>query len=289
LHSSRVATARGSGWTHPDPWATAIRRGWSSGAGCPRHDRESDWLTGAASPTSLRMRPDGPLTDVSDGLWTSAAPVRVAGLRLTSTMTVLRLRGRGLLVHSPVELTPELRAAVDALGVVEHLYAPNTYHHLSIGAWSLAFPSARVHAPAGLAKKRPDLRIDRVHGAGPEPAFASVVHELPIEGFRLAESVLYHAPTRSLIVADLVHNVGRPSHGYTAFYARAMGFYDRVALSRMIRWAAFPDRAASRRAIDALLARPIDRIVVGHGPPVVEAAEGTLRAAYTWLPARASR
>jgi hypothetical protein len=42
-----------------------------------------------------------------------------------------------------------------------------------------------------------------------------------------------------------------------------MGFYDRVAISRMIRWVAFTDRAAARRSIDELLTRPFDSITRG--------------------------
>jgi hypothetical protein len=59
---------------------------------------------------------------------------------------------------------------------------------------------------------------------------AGVVDELRIDGFRLRESVLFHRPSRTLVVADLVHNVGRPPHGWTKMYARTMGFYDRAAL-----------------------------------------------------------
>src|SRR5215470_9564532 len=92
-------------------------------------------------------------------------------MRLTSTMTVLRLSDADLLVHSPIELDAERRAQVEALGRVTHLYAPNLFHHLHLGEWIAAFPSARVHAPKDLEKKRPDLRRDRVHGASPEPAF----------------------------------------------------------------------------------------------------------------------
>jgi hypothetical protein len=65
-----------------------------------------------------------------------------------------------------------------------------------------------------------------------------------------------------------------------------MGFYDRIALSRMIRAAAFSDRAAARRSVDAVLARPFDRLVVGHGAPIVEGAQQALSAAYGWLPAQ---
>src|SRR4029434_6688512 len=103
---------------------------------------------------------EGVLTPFAEGVWVDSAPVRILGMPLTATMTVLRLSDGSLLVHSPVALTPERRAAIEALGPVAHLYAPNLYHHLEIGAWASAFPTARLHAPAGLRRKRPDLRID---------------------------------------------------------------------------------------------------------------------------------
>jgi hypothetical protein len=136
-----------------------------------------------------------------------------------------------------------------------------------------------------LAKKRRDLRIDRAHDAAPEPAFAGVVDEVRIDGFRLDESVLFYRPARTLVVADLVHNIGRPQHPWTTFYTRTMGFYDRVALSRMIRWTAFSDRTIARRSLDELLARPFDRLVVGHGAPLADGGRDVLAEAYSWLPA----
>jgi hypothetical protein len=224
------------------------------------------------------------LTPLAEGVWLATAPVRILGMPLTTTMTVLRLGDGTLVVHSPVPLTPDLRAAVEAIGTVAHLYAPNTFHHLSLGEWAAAFSSARVHAPAGLAKKRPDLRMDRVHASAPEPAFAGVVDEMPIAGFRLEETVLLHRPSRTLVVTDLVQNVGRPEHPWARLYTRAMGFYDRVALSRAIRLVGFSDRAAARRSIEAVLASPFERLVVGHGDPVATNAREVLAAAYAWLP-----
>jgi hypothetical protein len=97
--------------------------------------------------------------------------------------------------------------------------------------------------------------------------------------------VLFHRPSRTLIVADLVHNVGRPAHAWTRIYTRVMGFRDRVALSRLLRWTAFADRAAARRSLDAVLALPFERIVVGHGAPITGGAREALAAAYRWLPA----
>lgn len=227
---------------------------------------------------------DARLTPFDEGVWIDTEPVRILGTQLTATMTVLRLGDGSLLLYSPIAMTPERRAAIEALGPVAHLYAPNLYHHLHIGEWATAFPAARLHAPSGLALKRPDLRIDRALNAVPEPAFAGCVDELRIDGFRLEESVLVYQPARTLVVADLVHNIGQPQDSWTKIYTQAMGFYDRVALSRMIRWTAFRSRAGARRSLDDLLARPFDRLIVGHGAPVVTGAREALAAAYTWLP-----
>lgn len=223
------------------------------------------------------------LVSLAPGVWLDTAPVRILGMRLTATMTVLDLGGDQLLIYSPLSMTPERRAAVEALGTVAHLYAPNTFHHLYIGEWAEAFPAARLHAPAGLASKRDDLTIDRTHGDLPEPSFAGVIDEQIIEGFRLEESVLFHRRSGTLVVADLVHNVGRPSGGWTVAYCRLMGFYDQVALSRAIRWTGFSDRVAARRSIDAVLEQPIERVVVGHGNPVEAQPREALAAAFAWL------
>jgi hypothetical protein len=228
---------------------------------------------------------DGTLVSVAEGVWIDAEPVRFLGLQLTATMAVLRLGDDSLLIYSPIAITPERRAAIEALGPIAHLYAPNLLHHLWIGEWAEAFPSAKLHAPPGLAKKCPNLRVDRVQGEAPERAFAGLLDELTINGFRLKETVLVHRPSRTLVVADLVHNIGRQQHRWTKFYSTAMGFYDRVALSRMIRWTAFSDRAAARRSLDELLTHPFDRIVVGHGACVAAEGREVLAAAYTWLPA----
>jgi len=223
------------------------------------------------------------LTRFAEGVWVDTEPVSFLGLRLTATMAVFRLGDGSLLLYSPVAMTAEHRTAVEALGPVAHLYAPNLFHHFWIAEWATAFPSARVHAPAGLAGKCRDLRIDRIHGEAAEPAFAGVVDEVRIEGFRLRESVIFYRPARTLAVADLVHNIGQPRERWTAFYARAMGFYDRVAVSRMIRWTAFPDRAAARRSVDEVLSRPFERLIMGHGAPLAAGGREALAAAYAWL------
>jgi hypothetical protein len=62
-----------------------------------------------------------------------------------------------------------------------------------------------------------------------------------------------------------------------------MGFYDRIALSRALRWTAFNDRRAARRSLDDLLGRPFESLIVGHGAPLATGARDAVASAYGWL------
>lgn len=226
---------------------------------------------------------EGIFSEIVEGVFVSTEPVRILGTRLTAAMTVLRLEDGKLLLHSPVKLTAERQSAVRRLGDLAHIFAPNLFHHTWAADWATAFPGARLHAPRGLSKKRPDLNIHRYHGSDADPDWVGFIEEIPIEGCRLAESALFHQPTGTLVVADLVHNVGRPSGFWTKTYTSLMGFYDTVALSSMLRWTAFSDRTAARRSLDSILALPIERIIVGHGSPVVTAPREQLSEAFRWM------
>jgi len=92
------------------------------------------------------------LERLDDGLWVAAAPQTLLGIHLWTRMTVVRLSGGGLLLHSVVPMTGALRSEVEALGTVQHIVLPDLYHHLHVGPWTLAFPKARVHAPPGMAR-----------------------------------------------------------------------------------------------------------------------------------------
>ncbi len=208
--------------------------------------------------------------------------MRVLGMCLTSTMTVLRLRHRRLLVHSPVPLTEELAVEVRALGIVSDVYVPNTFHYLNARTWAERF-HARVHAPSQILEKTPNLHVDRLLGDEMRSELRRACYEVPIRGFRLHESALFHKPSQTLIVADAVHNIGRPEQTWAQLYSRCMGFYDRVAVSRAIRWSAFSDRRTARRCVDKLLGLNFRRLVVGHGAIIDNDPVTALEQAYEWL------
>jgi len=197
-------------------------------------------------------------------------------------MTVLKLPAGGLWLHSAIPIDSQLKAEIDALGQVEHIVAPNAYHHLYAGPASALWPGARVHGPRGLRRRRPDLRIDAELAEMPDPAWGGALLPMRLLGTVLHETVFLHRPSRTLIVADLVENFDGSPHLPTQCYLRVAGLLGQVGVSRLGRFV-FRDRSAARRSIDRILAEDFDRVVLAHGRIIPTGGPQAVRSAYRWL------
>ena len=216
-------------------------------------------------------------------LFSGSAPQTMAGLHLGTRMTVVRLSGGGLFLHSPIRLDAALRAELHALGPVMAVVAPNLFHHLHVGPYRDAYPAAKLFGAPGLAEKRKDLHWDATLGSSPDPLWLADLEQHQVDGMKhLRETVFFHPATRTLITSDLLFNVGAPEHLPTRIYSRVAGTYDRVAVSRIVRLAV-DDRAAARRSIDTVLEWDFDRVILAHGAVLETGGKALFRAAWGWL------
>jgi hypothetical protein len=223
------------------------------------------------------------LRAVADGIWVAdKTDHAMMGIHLGTRMTVVRLSNGGLFLHSPIALTPGLRAAVDALGPVRHIVCPNLYHHVYAGQWAEAYPAALLHGPAALAKKRKDLRFHSALSSAAHPDWAGDLVPHPIEGCDLQETVFLHPATKTLISSDLTENFTRCDHLPTRIYLKAAGIWQKPGWSRLLRWM-YRDKRAARRSIDALLALDWDRLIVAHGDVFPSGGKDAVRATFHFL------
>jgi hypothetical protein len=210
-------------------------------------------------------------------------PLRALGIAFGTRTTIVSLRGGGLWIHSPGPFDREQAAAIDALGPVRFLAAPNRMHHLFAGEAAQRWPAARLCLAPGLASKRPDLPPADVLGDVPPPGWPDEIELAHVRGApQLDEVVFLHRPSRSLLLTDLCFNFGPPRGLWEALLQRAnrmRGF----GPSRLMRHALIRDRAAFRESVARISAWDFERIVLAHGDLLLRDAARSWREAWAWL------
>lgn len=204
------------------------------------------------------------------------------GLHIGTRMTIVRLSDGSLFVYSPIRLDDELEAEIDALGPVGHIVAPSLFHHVFFDAFAAAYPNAKTHGAPGLEEKRKDLTFHATLSDGGDPAWASDLSMLKVEGLALGETVFFHHPTGTLVSADFIQNFDSSDHWVTRQYLKVAGIHQRIGISRPVR-IMYRDRGKARRAVDQAIEWNPERITLAHGNPILADGQEAIRNAYEWL------
>lgn len=225
------------------------------------------------------------LLRLADGVHALESHLRVApGFHLPVRSTLLGLTGGALLVISPLRMDDALAAQVEALGRVTHIVAPNKFHHLFVGEAAARWPQAQVHLAPGLPAKLVKLgRQVPPHHPLPE-SMPSEVQAIPIGGMpALDETLFFHAPSRTLVVTDLVFNVLGPTEGLlTGLILRLVGAHQKLAQGIELRFM-MRHRDSTRESLERVMALDFTRVVMAHGEVVEVDAKDRLRHALRYM------
>lgn len=226
------------------------------------------------------------LRNLAENLWVTERPQRFFGLEVGARMTVIRLAGGALLLHSPVSLDEQLRIELDSLGSVRFVVAPNRFHHLYAGDALRAYPEARLWVAPGVERKRPDLNFVGLLGDEAPAEWKDEVGQLLFRGRPFENEVVFlHRPSRTLVLCDLAFNFGAHTPRATRLLLTLFGGYGHFGTTRLdpllIR-----DRSAARQSLEQILAWNFDRVVVAHGEVLESGGPTELRTAYDWLLSR---
>jgi len=219
-------------------------------------------------------------------IWTAKGPtVSVLGFDFPTRMIVIRLSEGALFIWSPVTLSPELRTAVDQLGPVRHIVAPNTLHDLFIGEWHRAYPEATLHAVPELRAKHPKLGWDRDLGDTPAPEWANDIDQVVIRGNRITtEVVFFHRRSRTAIFTDLIQQFDA---GWFKDWRGIVAKLDLMTtpvptVPRKYRWA-FRDRVSARNALRQIMAWPAEALLAAHATPIRHGGRDVIAQAFDGL------
>ncbi|HSI19522.1 MAG TPA: DUF4336 domain-containing protein [Sphingomonas sp.] len=222
----------------------------------------------------------------AEEIWIADGPTAdVAGFRYPTRMAVIRLPGGALFIWSPVALCDDLRVAVDALGEVRHIVAPNALHHLFIGEWQAAYPFARLYAAPGLRKRRKDIVFDGDLDDNPAPGWSGEIDQVVMRGNAItSEVVFFHRRSGTVIFTDLIqHFTPGWFNGWRAMVARwDLMTAPQPAVPRKFRMA-FLDRRAARSALRRILAWPAEKVLMAHAAPIEAEGQAFIARAFAWL------
>ena len=228
---------------------------------------------------------DAPLEElVSDRIWLKKYPVHYAGLDFYARTTVVRLSNGELLVHSPSPIDEVLVDRIREIGPVAHLIAPGSYHYFYVAAWQEAFPEAMVWICPGVERKQPDLEFDGFLSDHAPNAWAEELDQVLVRGNRLIwEVVFLDRPSRTLIITDLLENIGEKSGAvgwqFKLWWKAVFHMWDnpKPAPEYQMGW---KDRRAAKQSLERILEWDFDRIVLAHGENIESDAKAVLRKAW---------
>jgi len=212
---------------------------------------------------------------LAENLWILPYPLRLLGGNLGRAVTIVRLTSGELLIHSTGPFTPGDVGEISGVGKPSWLIDVMLRHDTFSKRGREAFPGLPFLAPEGFSK---------VVGFPTEPlipapaAWGNEVEVLRLEGIpSMEEHAVFHRPSRTLIVADLLFNFGAHVSPWTRFLVLcAVGAKHHPGMSRPFRMAV-KDKAAFERSVRALLEWDFDRIIVGHGEVVESGGKRQLR------------
>jgi len=227
------------------------------------------------------------LKPIAKDVWGHEADIKLPlGMRMPGRATIMRMGGNGdLAIYSPLAIDDDVAKAIEALGDVRYLIAPNLVHWMYLEGAKKRFPKAKVYAPPGLEKKlKGALEFEPLPATGHVKEIGEGLRFALVEGSpKMNEHVVLHEASRSLAVGDLLFNIHHTnSFGMRLFLMFLSRAWKKPAQSSF--WKALTkDRAACARSVEQLLTWDYERVVVAHGDVIENDARAISRSCLAWM------
>ena len=222
---------------------------------------------------------------VKSQIWILEYPIRYAGLDLFGRMTIVRFDNGDLLIHDPCEINGLIKREIDAIGEVRYIIAPGSYHHLFVTDFQQKYPQAETFLCPGLERKRPDINFDWILGNRPDHRWENVFDQVVVQGTKyMWEVAFFHKPSKTLILVDLLENIGDDFRHPTSLLLR---FWWKVVYRMWNNPKAAPEyqmgwgkKDIVKKALNRILSWKPERIILAHGELVESNTQSVLTSAW---------
>lgn len=201
-------------------------------------------------------------------------PFRLIGMEIGKNVSLIQLKSGDLIIHSSAPFNEGVISEIREWGNPRWILEATNFHDTFATAGIRAFPEARFLAPEGFPKAK---SLDALDLDTPPPEWNEEVEVSKIEGMpKINEYAFLHRPSKTLIVADLFFNIPDSAGAYTKGGLRLLsGIKSHPGTSRLLTLS-IKDAGAFARSIRQISQLDFDKIIVGHGQPILSAAKDTL-------------
>ena len=222
----------------------------------------------------------GPSIYVADG-----PVVSFYGFPYPTRMAIVRLSDGSAWIWSPVALNDALIEFVNTFDRVSHIVSPNKIHHLFLDEWHERWPEALLHAPPGLAQRKPETHFNAELADEPDPAWEADIDQVIFRGsLAMEEVVFFHRASRTALFCDLIQR--HPETEMTGWRGMLMRLDGLVGSggSTPREWrASFLQRARARSALETVKGWKPDRLLIAHGECAQTGATEVITKALRWI------
>ena len=214
---------------------------------------------------------------LAENIFVLRFPLRLFGMEIGRNVTVIRLRHDRLVIHSTAPFDGSDVRQIGQLGTPAWLVDATCFHDTYAQAGREAFPNVPYLAPPDFPKTA-GVPADRLIPAPAE--WEGELQVLALDGIpRIREHVFFHVASRTLIVGDVLFNLGQNAGRWARFFMRHVARIHRPPDMSPFFRLMIRDRAAFAASARAMLAWDFERIIVAHGEPVTENAKERFAAA----------
>jgi len=186
-------------------------------------------------------------------------------------MTIVRLTGQRLIIHSGIALDEAEMARIESFGEPSFYIVPSALHRMDVKPWKQRYPDIKIVCPPGARSK-----VETVAPDFGDPA----VHYTVVDGTDQREGVLIVKGPKgtTLVLNDLIFNV-RKQPGVIGLLFDVLGVTGPEAkMPKLVMRKLVRDKHALRIQLEqwANLAG-LQRIILSHGAVIEADPSGTLR------------